>query len=404
MRRLLATNALMVKFRGPQRQPLTCCVWISLFALAGCKHEASPAVRSASGGGGDAGRQHRCGACGTRQSLPRSWRRWLRRFAASCRSPARSPDVSREIPVLSLANGRVIALHVGLGDTVRKGQLLMEVQSPDVYGLRHLPQGRQRRAPGPGQLDRDKLLYDKGAIPKSQLEDRAERRGRRPGRAHGQPRSSSASSAWTRTTPPTPSRSTRPPPASSSRRTSPPPEPPGSPTRARRLAHHRRPVARLGHLRRLRERPRHGPPRPAGRHPPHRLSRQGLHGHHLATSAPSSTPPSAPPRFASRSTTPAASCASACSPPRRCSAATRRSPRPPSPPAPSSTCTTATSSSIPRRRRRRLPPRGGQDRRHAPDGNMQEVARRPRSPASRSSPTPSPAEHGGPVEASNRSA
>lgn len=82
-----------------------------------------------------------------------------------------NPDVSREIPVLSLANGRVIALHVGLGDMVHKGQLVMEVQSPDVTTAfngylkavhgEHLTQVT---------LDRDKLLFDKGAIPQSQVE------------------------------------------------------------------------------------------------------------------------------------------------------------------------------------------------------------------------------------------
>ncbi|WP_235011342.1 efflux RND transporter periplasmic adaptor subunit [Bryocella elongata] len=82
-----------------------------------------------------------------------------------------NPDVSREIPVLSLANGRVVALHVGLGDTVRKGQMVMEVQSPDVAAAfdtytkavndEHLTDVT---------LTRDKLLYDKGAIAKSQLE------------------------------------------------------------------------------------------------------------------------------------------------------------------------------------------------------------------------------------------
>jgi len=82
-----------------------------------------------------------------------------------------NPDVSREIPVLSLANGRVVALHVGLGDMVHKGQLVMEVQSPDVSTAfdtylkavhdEHLTQIT---------LDRDKLLFDKGAIPQTQLE------------------------------------------------------------------------------------------------------------------------------------------------------------------------------------------------------------------------------------------
>lgn len=82
-----------------------------------------------------------------------------------------SPDVSRELPVLSLANGRVVALHVGLGDTVRKGQLVMEVQSPDVSTafsayLKAVSDEHLARI----TLDRDKLLFDKGAIPQTQVE------------------------------------------------------------------------------------------------------------------------------------------------------------------------------------------------------------------------------------------
>ena len=82
-----------------------------------------------------------------------------------------NPDVSREVPVLSLANGRVIALHVQLGDFVKKGQLVMEVQSPDVATAfngylkavhdEHLNQVT---------LERDKLLFSKGAIAESQLQ------------------------------------------------------------------------------------------------------------------------------------------------------------------------------------------------------------------------------------------
>jgi cobalt-zinc-cadmium efflux system membrane fusion protein len=82
-----------------------------------------------------------------------------------------NPDVSREIPVLSLANGRVIALHVGLGDTVHKGQLVMDVQSPDVSTAfdSYLKAVNDEHLTAV-TLDRDKLLFDKGAIPKSQLE------------------------------------------------------------------------------------------------------------------------------------------------------------------------------------------------------------------------------------------
>ncbi len=82
-----------------------------------------------------------------------------------------SPDVSREIPVLSLANGRVTALHVGLGDMVHKGQLVMEVQSPDVTSAfdSYLKQVNDEHLTAV-VLERDKLLFDKGAIAKSQLE------------------------------------------------------------------------------------------------------------------------------------------------------------------------------------------------------------------------------------------
>jgi cobalt-zinc-cadmium efflux system membrane fusion protein len=42
------------------------------------------------------------------------------------------PDVSREIPVISLANGRVVDIKARLDDNVKKGQLLLRVQSPDI--------------------------------------------------------------------------------------------------------------------------------------------------------------------------------------------------------------------------------------------------------------------------------
>jgi cobalt-zinc-cadmium efflux system membrane fusion protein len=81
------------------------------------------------------------------------------------------PDVSREVPVLSLANGRVTALHVGLGDFVHKGQLVMEVQSPDVTTAfnTYLKAVADEQLANT-TLTRDKLLFDKGAISKGQLE------------------------------------------------------------------------------------------------------------------------------------------------------------------------------------------------------------------------------------------
>lgn len=43
-----------------------------------------------------------------------------------------SPDVSREVPVISLANGRVVGIKARLDDNVTKGQLLFQVESPDI--------------------------------------------------------------------------------------------------------------------------------------------------------------------------------------------------------------------------------------------------------------------------------
>lgn len=82
-----------------------------------------------------------------------------------------NPDVSRELPVLSLANGRVVALHVGLGDLVHKGQLVMEVQSSDVStAFDTYTKAVNDEHLASVTLTRDKLLFDKGAIPQSQLQ------------------------------------------------------------------------------------------------------------------------------------------------------------------------------------------------------------------------------------------
>jgi cobalt-zinc-cadmium efflux system membrane fusion protein len=82
-----------------------------------------------------------------------------------------NPDVSNTIPVISLASGRVVALHVKVGDFVKKGELLMEVASDDIsaaYSTYHKAVADEVLARV--QLERAKLLFDKGAIPKSQLE------------------------------------------------------------------------------------------------------------------------------------------------------------------------------------------------------------------------------------------
>jgi membrane fusion protein, heavy metal efflux system len=44
------------------------------------------------------------------------------------------PDITRAVPVVSLASGRVVELKARLGDEVQKGQVLVRVQSNDVSG------------------------------------------------------------------------------------------------------------------------------------------------------------------------------------------------------------------------------------------------------------------------------
>jgi membrane fusion protein, heavy metal efflux system len=82
-----------------------------------------------------------------------------------------NPDVSRTIPVISIVSGRVVAIHTQLGAYVKKGQLLMEVQSTDVTNafdqyLKAVNDERLART----QDERAKILYEKGAIARSQLE------------------------------------------------------------------------------------------------------------------------------------------------------------------------------------------------------------------------------------------
>jgi membrane fusion protein, heavy metal efflux system len=82
-----------------------------------------------------------------------------------------NPDVSRQVPVPSLATGRVVEIDARLGDTVQKGQLLFKVRSTDISGAysdyRKAVKNEQLTKI---QLDRAKLLFDDGAVPKSQVE------------------------------------------------------------------------------------------------------------------------------------------------------------------------------------------------------------------------------------------
>ncbi len=76
-----------------------------------------------------------------------------------------SPDVARTVPVISIATGRVVEVKARLGDTVKKGQLLMRVQSEDIAAAFSDYRKAQADEKLAGvQLERAKLLYEKGAF------------------------------------------------------------------------------------------------------------------------------------------------------------------------------------------------------------------------------------------------
>lgn len=85
-----------------------------------------------------------------------------------------SPDIARAVPVISLAAGRVVEIKARLGDEVKKGQVLLRVRSNDVSGLfqTYLKAENDERL-ARVLYERAQVLYDKGAISKSAL-DQAE--------------------------------------------------------------------------------------------------------------------------------------------------------------------------------------------------------------------------------------
>jgi cobalt-zinc-cadmium efflux system membrane fusion protein len=76
-----------------------------------------------------------------------------------------SPDVSRTVPVISLASGRVVEIRARLGDTVAKGQVLLRVQSPDISAaFSDYRKALTDEALATKQFERAQLLFNKGAI------------------------------------------------------------------------------------------------------------------------------------------------------------------------------------------------------------------------------------------------
>ncbi len=89
-----------------------------------------------------------------------------------------NPDVSKQVPVPSLATGRIVEIDARLGDQVKKGQLLFKVRSPDMANAfsnyRQAVKNEQLAVDNERltkiQLNRATLLFEHGAIPKSGLE------------------------------------------------------------------------------------------------------------------------------------------------------------------------------------------------------------------------------------------
>jgi cobalt-zinc-cadmium efflux system membrane fusion protein len=82
-----------------------------------------------------------------------------------------SPDVARTVPVISIATGRIVQIGARLGDTVKKGQVLLRVQSADIAAA----YSDYQKAVADEQLtrtqfERAQLLYDKGAISLNDLQ------------------------------------------------------------------------------------------------------------------------------------------------------------------------------------------------------------------------------------------
>ena len=82
-----------------------------------------------------------------------------------------TPDVSRTVPVVSMASGRVVEIKARLGDQVKKGQPLLTLNSSDLaaafsdyqkFGADEVLAKRQ--------LERSQFLYSHGAIAQRDLE------------------------------------------------------------------------------------------------------------------------------------------------------------------------------------------------------------------------------------------
>jgi cobalt-zinc-cadmium efflux system membrane fusion protein len=82
-----------------------------------------------------------------------------------------NPDIAREIPVISLASGRIVDIRARLDDHVKKGDLLLKVQSPDITNAfdTYLKAANDELLANKA-LVRARDLFEHGAISQAMLE------------------------------------------------------------------------------------------------------------------------------------------------------------------------------------------------------------------------------------------
>jgi cobalt-zinc-cadmium efflux system membrane fusion protein len=82
-----------------------------------------------------------------------------------------NPDVSRNVPVVSLAAGRVVDVRARLGDRVQRGQVLLRIQSADVAAaFADYRKAVADQALVESQRERATVLFQHGAIAKKDEE------------------------------------------------------------------------------------------------------------------------------------------------------------------------------------------------------------------------------------------
>jgi membrane fusion protein, heavy metal efflux system len=83
-----------------------------------------------------------------------------------------TPDIARNVPVISLASGRIVSINARLGDTVTQGQLMFTVRSDDISGgFSDYRKAVEDEILANKQLVRTKDLYTHGAMALQDVEN-----------------------------------------------------------------------------------------------------------------------------------------------------------------------------------------------------------------------------------------